>query len=71
METLNEKSDEVDSNFEVEIEKEQNHLDVAEVFMSVGKYVDGCWQGKEVRLLKDQEKKVLKSSRLGILKIGD
>ena len=38
--------------------------------MSVGRCIDGCWQGKEVRLLKDQEKKVLKSLRLGILKIG-
>ena len=61
VETLNENSDEVDSDLEVAIEKQENRLDVAEVCVLIGRCVDGCWQGKEVWLLKDQVKKVLKS----------
>ena len=63
VEALNEKSDEVDSDLEVAIEEEQNRVDVAEACVSVETCVDVCWQGKEVRLLKDEEKKVLKRFR--------
>ena len=31
--------------------------------MSIERCVDVCWQGKEIRLLKDEEKKVLKRLR--------
>ena len=35
--------------------------------MSVERCVDVCWQGKEIRLLKDEEKKILKRLREVIL----
>ena len=57
---LHEDSDDVDRDLEVAIEEEQNCVDVAEVCVSLERYVDVYWQGKEVRLLKDEEKKVLK-----------
>ena len=56
-EALNEESDEVDGNLEVAIEKEQNRVDVAEICVSVESCVDVCWRGKEIKLLKDEEKK--------------
>ena len=31
--------------------------------MSVGRCVDVCWLGKEIRLLKGEEKKILKTLR--------
>ena len=62
VDALNEKNDEVDSDLEVATE-EQNCVDVAEVCVSVENCVDVCWQGKEIRLLKDEEKKVLKKLR--------
>ena len=43
-------------DLEVAIEEEQNRVDVAEVCVSVGRCVDVCWRGKEIRLLKDEEK---------------
>ena len=63
VEALNEKSDNFDSDLEVAIEEEQNLVDVAEVCVSVERCVDVCWQGKEIRLLQDEEKKVLKRLR--------
>ena len=54
-EVLNEKSDEVDGNLEVAIEEEH----VSEI-VSVERCVDVCWRGKEIRLLKDEEKNILK-----------
>ena len=63
VEAMIEKSDEVHSDLEVAIEEEQNRVDVAEVCVSVESCVDVCWQGKEIRLLKDEEKKVLKRLR--------
>ena len=60
---MNEKSDEVDSDLEVAIKEEQNRVDVAEVCLLVERCVDVCWQGKESRLLKDDEEKVLKRLR--------
>ena len=60
---MNEKSDEVDSDLEVAIKEEQNRVDVAEVCVLVERCVDVCWQGKESRLLKDDEEKVLKRLR--------
>ena len=63
VEALNEKSHEVDSDLEVAIEEEQNCVDVAEVCVLAERCVDVCWQGKEIKLLKDEEKKVLKRLR--------
>ena len=64
LEALNEESDEVDGNLEVAIEEKQNiRIDVAEVCVSVEKSVDVCWRGKEIRLLKDEEKKILRRLR--------
>ena len=63
VEALSEKSDEAGGDLEVAIEEEQNRVDVAEVCVSVERCVDVCWQGKEIRLLKDDEKKVLKRLR--------
>ena len=61
---LNEESDEVDGDLEVAIEEEQNiRIDVAEVCVSVERSVDVCWRGKEIRLLKDEEKKILRRLR--------
>ena len=31
--------------------------------MSVGRCIDVCWRGKEIRLLKDKEKEILKRLR--------
>ena len=55
--------DGVDGDLEVAIEEEQNHLDIAEVSVSVERWVDICWQGTEIRLLKYEEKKILKRLR--------
>ena len=63
VEALSEKSDEAGGDLEVAIEEEQNRVDVAEVCVSVERCVDVCWQGKEIRLLKDKEKKVLERFR--------
>ena len=63
VEALKEESDEVDGDLDIAIEEEQTRVDVAEVCVSVERCVDICWQGKEIRLLKDEEKKVLKSLR--------
>ena len=61
---LNEESDEVDGDLEVSIEEEQNiRIDIAEVCVSVERSVDVCWRGKEIRLLKDKEKKILRRLR--------
>ena len=67
VEAIIEKSDEVHSDLEVAIEEEQNRVDVAEVCVSVERCVDVCWQGKEIRLLKDEEEKILKRLREVIL----
>ena len=45
---------------EVAIEEERNRVDVAEVCVSEERYVDVYWRGKEIRLLKDEVKKILK-----------
>ena len=37
--------------------------DVAEVYVSSERCADVCWRGKEIRLLKDEEKKILKRLR--------
>ena len=63
VEALNEERDEVDGDLEVAIEEEQNSVDVAGVCVSVERCVDVCWRGKEIRLLKDEEKKILKRLR--------
>ena len=63
VEALNEKSHEVDSDLEVAVEEEQNRVDVAEVCVSVERCVDVRWQGEEIRLSKDEEKKALKRLR--------
>ena len=55
--------DGVDGDLEVAIEEEQNRLDIAEVSVSVERWVDICWQGNETRLLKYEEKKILKRLR--------
>ena len=60
VEALNEESDEVDGDLEVAIEEEKNRADVAEVCVSVERCVDICWQGEEIRLLKEEDKKILK-----------
>ena len=63
VEALNEESDEVDGDLEVAIEEEKNRVDVAEVCVSVERCVDVCWQGEEIRLLKEEDKKILKRLR--------
>ena len=64
VEALNEESEEVDGDLEIAIEEEQNiRIDVAEVCVSVERSVDVCWRGKEIRLLKDEEKKILRRLR--------
>ena len=63
VEALNEESDDVDGDLEVAIEQEKNHADVAEVCVSVERCVDICWQGEEIRLLKEEDKKILKRLR--------
>ena len=61
---MSEESDEVDDDLEAAIEEEQNiRIDVAEVCVSVERSVDVCWRGKEIRLLKDEEKKILRRLR--------
>ena len=70
VEASKEESDEVDGDLEVTIEEEQSHVDVPEIFVSVERCADVCWRGKEIkeiRLLKDEEKKILKSLREVIL----
>ena len=44
----------------VATEEEQNRVDAAEVCVSVERCVDICWRGKEIRLLKNEEKRILK-----------
>ena len=64
VEALNEESDEVHDDLEVAIEEEQNiRIDVAEVCVSVERSLDVCWRGNEIRLLKDEEKKILRRLR--------
>ena len=63
IEALNEESDEVDGDLEVAIEEEKNRVDVAEVCVSVERCVDVCWQGEKIRLLKEEDKKILKRLR--------
>ena len=64
VEPFNEESDEVDGDLEVAVEEEQDtYIDVAEVCVSVERSVDVCWRGKEIRLLKDEEKKILRRLR--------
>ena len=60
VEALNEKSDKVDSDLEVAFEEEQNRVDVAKDYV---RFVDVYWQEKEIKLLKDEEKIVLKRLR--------
>ena len=60
VEALNEESDDVDGDLELAIEEEKNRADVAEVCVSVERCVDICWQGEEIRLLKEEDKKILK-----------
>ena len=43
--------------------KKKNRADVAEVCVSVQRCVDVCWQGEEIRLLKEEDKKILKRLR--------
>ena len=66
-EVSNEESDEGDGDLEVAIEEQQNCIDVTEVCVSVERCVDVCWQGKETRLLKDEEEKILKKLREAML----
>ena len=66
-EVLNEESDEGDGDLEVAIEEQQNCIDVTEVCVLVERCVDVCWQGKEIRLLKDEEEKILKKLREAML----
>ena len=56
------KSDNVDGDLEVAIEEEKNRVDVAEVCVSVERCVV-CWQGEKIRLLKEEDKKILKRLR--------
>ena len=63
IEPFNEESYEVDGDLEVANEEELNRIDVAEVCVSVERSVDVCWRGKEIRLLKDEEKKILRRLR--------
>ena len=60
VEALNEESDEVDGDLEVAIEEEKNRVDVAEVCVSVERCVDVCWQREKIRLLKEEDKEILK-----------
>ena len=60
---MNEENDEVDGGLEVANEEEQNCIDVAKVCVSVERSVDVFWRRKEIKLLKDEEKKILR--RLG------
>ena len=53
LEALNEESDEIDG-------EEQNRVDVAEFCVSVERCVDLSWRGKDIRLLKDEEKRYWK-----------
>ena len=62
-EALNEEINETDGDLQVVIEEEQNRVDVAEVCVSVERCVDIYWRGKEIRLLKDEEKRILKRLR--------
>ena len=62
VEALNEESDEVDGDLEVAAEADKNRVDAAEVCVSVERCVV-CWQGEEIRLFKEKDKKILK--RLG------
>ena len=57
------KSDDVDGDLEVAIEEEKNRVDVAEVCVSVERCVDVCWHGEKIRLLKEEDKKILKRLR--------
>ena len=63
VEALNKESDEVAGDLEIATEEKQNRVDVAEICVSVERCVDVCWQGKEIRWLKDKEKKILKRLR--------
>ena len=57
---MSKESDEVDDDLEAAIEEEQNiRIDVAEVCVSVERSLDVCWRRNEIRLLKDEEKKIL------------
>ena len=64
VEPFNEESDEVDGDLEVAVEEEQDtYIYVAEVCVSVERSVDVCWRGKEISLLKDEEKNTEKVKR--------
>ena len=63
VEALNEESDNVDGDLVVAIEEEKDRVDVAEVCVSVERCVVVCWQGEEIRLLKEEDKKILKRLR--------
>ena len=63
VEALNKESDEVAGDLEITTEEKQNRVDVAEICVSEERCVDVCWQGKEIRWLKDEEKKILKRLR--------
>ena len=63
VEALNEESDNVDGDLAVAIEEEKDRVDVAEVCVSVERCVVVCWQGEEIRLLKEEDKKILKRLR--------
>ena len=67
VEVLNDESDEVYGDLEVAIEEKPNCVDVAEVCVLVERSVDVCWRGKEIRLLKDEGKKILKRLREAML----
>ena len=56
------KSDDVDGDLEVATEEEKNRVDVAEVCVSVERCVV-CWHGEKIRLLKEEDKKILKRLR--------
>ena len=60
VQALNEESDDVDGDLEVAIEQEKTRVDVAEVCVLVERCADVCWQGEEIRLLKEEDKKILK-----------
>ena len=55
--------DGVNGDLEVTMEEEQSRLDITEVSVSVERWVDIFWQGTEIRLLKYEEKKILKRLR--------
>ena len=63
VEALNKERDEVAGDLEIATEEKQNRVDVAEICVSVERCVDVYWQGKEIRWLKDEEKKILKRLR--------